>query len=103
MESKKCDFVTFDVPVKENCPQCGWTMFKKSGRGAKKPYCINEACPNFTPEENRGGWKKPAASGEGGEEKGAKGKKAAAKPRAAASKAKARKTAPKAGKKKETE
>ena len=50
--------MTWDVPVKENCPVCGWTMFKKSGRGAKKAFCINEQCSNFTPEEKRGGWKK---------------------------------------------
>ena len=64
-ESRRCDFMTWDVPVKDNCPVCGWTMFKKAGRGAKKPYCINEACSNFTPEEKRGGWKKkPTAEGE---------------------------------------
>ncbi len=62
-ESRKCDFMTWDVPVKDNCPVCGWTMFKKSGRGAKKPFCINESCSNFTPEEKRGGWRKPAADG----------------------------------------
>ncbi len=62
-EKRTCDFMTFDVPVKDNCPVCGQTMFKKSGRGAKKPYCVNEGCSNFTPEEKRGGWqKKPAAS-----------------------------------------
>ena len=64
-ESKRCDFMTWDVPVKDNCPVCGWTMFKKAGRGAKKPFCINEACSNFTPEEKRGGWrKKTEESGE---------------------------------------
>ena len=68
-ESTKCDFMTWDVPVKDNCPICGWTMFKKPGKGAKKPYCINEACSNFTPEEKRGGWKKPAATTEATEEK----------------------------------
>ena len=40
-EAKKCDFMTWDVPVKENCPACGQTLFKKSGRGFKKPFCIN--------------------------------------------------------------
>ena len=66
-EAHRCEFVTFDVPVKDNCPVCGQTMFKKSGRGAKKPFCINEKCSNFTPEDKRGGWqKKPAASTEGG-------------------------------------
>ena len=39
-------------------------MFKKSGRGAKKSFCINETCTNFTPEEKRGGWRKPAAEGD---------------------------------------
>jgi len=61
-ERRKCTFATFDVPVKDNCPDCGQTMFKKAGRGARKPFCINESCANFTPEEKRGGWqKKPAA------------------------------------------
>ena len=70
-ESKRCDFMTWDVPVKDNCPVCGWTMFKKSGRGFKKPFCINEACSNFTPEEKRGGWrKKTETSAEGGEAAG---------------------------------
>ena len=32
-ETRRCDFMTWDVPVKDNCPECGWTMFKKSGRG----------------------------------------------------------------------
>ena len=64
-EAQRCEFVTFDVPVKDNCPVCGQTMFKKSGKGARKPYCINEQCSNFTPEEKRGGWKKKEASAEG--------------------------------------
>ena len=59
-QSRRCDFRTWDVPVKDNCPVCGQTMFKKAGRGAKKPYCINEQCSNFTPEEKRGGWRKSA-------------------------------------------
>ena len=59
-ESKRCDFMTWDVPVKETCPSCGWTLFKKSGRGFKKPFCINPDCPNFTPEEKRGGYRKKA-------------------------------------------
>jgi DNA topoisomerase-1 len=54
-----CDFMTWDVPVKDNCPTCGMTMFKKSGRGAKKPFCINESCPDFLPEELRPGYRKP--------------------------------------------
>jgi len=59
--SKGCDFLTWDVPVKDNCAVCGQTMFKKSGRGYKKPYCINEQCSNFVPEDKRGGYKKKTA------------------------------------------
>ena len=58
-----CGFMTWDVPVKDNCPKCGQTMFKKSGRGFKKPFCINEACENFLPEDKRGYKKKAAADG----------------------------------------
>lgn len=62
-----CDFMSWDVPTAENCPVCGDTMFKKSGKGAKKPFCINEKCENFTPEELRPGYRppKPKAEGEG--------------------------------------
>ena len=114
-ESKKCDFMTWDVPVKDNCPVCGQTMFKKAGRGAKKPFCINESCSNFTPEEKRGGWqKKPAAQepAEGGEaeaqapeqapaqktaKKAASAKETAPKKTAEKKTAAAKKTAAKAG------
>jgi len=63
-ESDKCDFMTWDVPVKDDCPACGHTMFKKAGKGFKRPYCINEACTNFLPEEKRGYPKKAAAAEE---------------------------------------
>ncbi|MEA4932828.1 MAG: type I DNA topoisomerase [Lawsonibacter sp.] len=77
-ETKKCDFMTWDVPVKDNCPVCGQTMFKKAGRGAKKPFCINESCSNFTPEEKRGGWRKPdSAAQDSGDETGEEQKPAA--------------------------
>ena len=63
-EATKCDFMTWDVPVKDDCPVCGQTMFKKSGRGFKKPFCINPECSNFTPEEKRGGYRKKTAKTE---------------------------------------
>ena len=94
-ESRRCDFMTWDVPVKDNCPVCGQTMFKKSGRGFKRPFCINEACSNFTPEEKRGGYVKKtadAAAEEGTAQ--APAKKAAAK-KTAAKKTVAKKTAAK--------
>ena len=49
-----CDFWTFDVPVKDDCPVCGKTMFKVSGKGQRKPFCINPDCEKFVPEDKRG-------------------------------------------------
>ncbi len=62
-ESRTCDFRTWDVPVKEDCPVCGQTLFKRSGRGRQKPFCINPACSEFLPEDQRGYPKKAAAEG----------------------------------------
>ena len=91
-----CDFRTFDVPVKDDCPVCGQTMFKKSGKGFKRPFCINPACENFVPEDKRGYVKKTAEpKTEGGEAAQAEEKpagKTAAKT-AAAKKTAARRTA----------
>ena len=53
-----CGFMTWDVPTAEDCPTCGQTMFKKSGRGRMKSFCINETCANFLPEDKRGYYKK---------------------------------------------
>ena len=58
--SPQCGFMTWDVPTAEDCPKCGQTMFKKSGRGRMKAFCINEACENFLPEDKRGYYKKAA-------------------------------------------
>ena len=88
-EATRCDFMTWDVPVKDDCPVCGQTMFKKSGRGFKKPFCINPACSNFLPEEKRGYPKKKTAE----EKTDAAEEKAAEKP--AAKKTAAKKTAEK--------
>ncbi|QNL44793.1 type I DNA topoisomerase [Oscillibacter hominis] len=91
-EETKCDFMTWDVPVKDDCPVCGHTMFKKSGKGFKKPFCVNPDCANFLPEDKRGyPKKKTAESGEnGGAEKAPSGE---------APENKEKKTAGKAGKK----
>ena len=95
-ESKKCDFITWDVPVKDNCPVCGQTMFKTAGKGAHKPFCINEQCANFTPEEKRGGYRRKSADGDAAAEKApakkTAGKKTAAK-KTTAKKPAAKKTA----------
>ena len=42
--SPKCDFMAWDMPVKdEKCPKCGGLLLKKNGRG-KKIFCYNEGC-----------------------------------------------------------
>ncbi len=85
-----CGFITWDVPTKDFCPACGKTLFKKSGRGPLKSFCINEACPNFVPEEKRSYKKKTP------EEKAAAAeKKAAAKSAKSTGKTAAKSTAKK--------
>ncbi len=58
----ECGFMSWEVPTAEDCPECGQTLFKKSGKGRMKPFCINENCPNFLPEEKRGYYKKKTAT-----------------------------------------
>ncbi len=61
----ECGFMSWDVPTAEDCPVCGQTMFKKSGKGRNKPFCINAQCSNFLPEDKRGYYKKaPKTEGE---------------------------------------
>jgi DNA topoisomerase-1 len=57
--------MTWDVPVDDKCPECGLSLFKKSERSKRAPYCINEACPAFVPEDQRGGYKKKTDADEG--------------------------------------
>ena len=86
-----CGFMSWDVPTAEDCPECGFTLFKKSGKGRMKPFCINETCSKFLPEDQRGYYKKKTAAE--GEEPAAEEKKTAKK--AAAKKPAAKKTAAK--------
>ena len=58
----ECGFMSWDVPTANDCEKCGQTLFKKSGRGRMKPFCINEACENFLPEDKRGYYKKTEAA-----------------------------------------
>ncbi len=64
----ECGFMSWDVPTKDNCPDCGKTLFKRSGKGAMKPFCINATCVSFLPEDKRGYKRKSSkAEGAGGE------------------------------------
>ena len=77
----QCGFMSWDVPTELDCPECGQTLFKKSGRGRQKAFCINEKCANFLPEDQRGYYKKKEASKE--EKKPATKKKSAKKTKGA--------------------
>ena len=68
---QECGFMSWEVPTKDFCPTCGKTLFKPSGRGAKKAFCINPECPSFVPEEKRAYRRKPKTEGEA-EKKSAK-------------------------------
>ena len=109
-QGAECGFMTWDVPTAEDCPKCGQTLFKKSGRGRMKPFCINGACEAFLPEEKRGYYKKKTATegtdGEPAGEPAAAEKKPAKKTAAkktAAKKSATKKTAAKKATKKSKE
>ena len=51
---QECGFMSWEVPTKDFCPECGKTLFKPAGKGAKKAFCINPECKSFVPEEKRG-------------------------------------------------
>ena len=75
----ECGFMSWDVPTAEDCPKCGQSLFKKSGRGRMKPFCINENCEAYLPEDKRGYYKKKTAEtaeGESAEAPAAEEKKA---------------------------
>ncbi len=95
-----CGFITWDVPTKDFCPACGKTMFKKSGRGALKPFCVNEECVNFVPEDKRG-YQKKKKDAESGEEKKPAAKKTGSKSTASKSTASKKPAARKTAKTKE--
>ena len=94
-----CGFITWDVPTKDFCPACGKTLFKHSGRGPLKSFCINEACPNFVPEDKRAFKKKTPEEKAAAEARRAE-KKAAAPAKKNAAKSGAKTSAKKAPAKK---
>ena len=88
--------MSWDVPTDQDCPVCGQTMFKKSGRGRMKPFCINENCSNFLPEEKRGYYKKKETEEQTAQDKAETTAKSGAKK--TATKKTTKKTAKKEGK-----
>lgn len=75
-----CGFMSWDVPTAEDCPRCGQSLFKKSGKGRMKPFCINENCEAFLPEDQRGYHRKAdTSSNKEDTTKGSSGKKSISK------------------------
>ena len=95
----ECGFMSWDVPTAEDCPECGQTLFKKSGKGRMKPFCVNEQCSRFLPEDQRGYYKKKTADGEEAPSEKKEAKKAPAE-KTGAKKSAAKKTTKKTAAKK---
>ena len=91
----ECGFITWDVPTADFCPACGKTMFKPSGRGPLKSFCVNPECDHFVPEEKRR-YAKKATTAE--EKASAEGKSSGTKKKTASKTKKASSTNPKASK-----
>ena len=90
----ECGFMSWDVPTAQDCEACGQTLFKKSGRGRMKPFCINESCSHFLPEDKRGYYKKKTEEAPAEAEEPKEAEKTAAK-KTSAKKTTAKKTAEK--------
>lgn len=40
----ECDFVSWDLPLKEKCPQCGGIMVAKTGKQGRMTACADKEC-----------------------------------------------------------
>lgn len=49
-----CDFVSWNEPVKENCPECGQYLVKKITKKESKLMCSNNACTYSKPLDENG-------------------------------------------------
>jgi DNA topoisomerase-1 len=56
--------ITWDVPVKDDCPECGWTMFKRSRPRLSEALLHQSRLPQLHPEDKRG-YRRTAARTEG--------------------------------------
>jgi len=92
-KQEECGFITWNVPTKDYCPTCGKTLFKLSGRGPLKSFCINEQCAAFVPEEKRSYKKKAKPAETGSEEKTTEKKSAKTTKKTATKKSSAKKPA----------
>lgn len=49
----KCDFVSWDEPIKEKCPKCGFNLVKKYKSKQTIYKCINEKCDYENKKDNK--------------------------------------------------
>ena len=49
-ESKRCDFMTWDVPVADDCPVCGRPCSRSPARGSRSPSASTRAVPTSRPK-----------------------------------------------------
>lgn len=49
----ECDFMTWDTPLKQQCPKCGGLLLENRFRGKTKTYCFNEDCSYEEVKENK--------------------------------------------------
>jgi DNA topoisomerase-1 len=47
----ECDFVSWNEPIKEKCPECGSLQVKKISKNEEEIFCINDNCE--TKEKNK--------------------------------------------------
>ena len=52
MNYPNCDFASWDVPTGENCPECGASLFKKTGKDGYI-YCSKECGYKMDKEGNK--------------------------------------------------
>lgn len=42
-----CNFLSWDKPLEESCPVCGWPLIEHRERSGLKKYCTHEGCVNY--------------------------------------------------------
>ena len=41
----KCEYISWDLPIEEKCPMCGFNLFKKfPAKGGTQIICNNKGC-----------------------------------------------------------
>ena len=46
-----CDFASWDMPLKDKCPQCGEQLYKHETQHSVNIYCNNKECKYVKPKD----------------------------------------------------